>query len=62
MLPPFYCKDQLKIELGIGISHLNQEMKYAAPPELTILSNVFIGFLHRWDKNRAIDQPFTKEV
>ena len=61
-LPSFYRKNQMNIALGPGISHLNQERNYAAPPELNIKSNNSIEILPRWGKNSAKDQPFTKEA
>jgi len=61
-LPSFYRKNQMNIELGIGISHLNQERNYAAPPELNIKSNNSIEILPRWGKNSTNNQACTEET
>jgi hypothetical protein len=61
-LPSIYCKSQMKLKLGPGISKLNQERNYAAPSELNIKSTNSIEILPRLGKNRSNNQACTEET
>jgi hypothetical protein len=49
-LPSFYCKNQVNVELGIGISHQTWKIKDIAPPELIPFWIFSIDILPLWGK------------
>jgi hypothetical protein len=59
-LPSFYCENQLNIDLGIGIGHLNWKIIHFGPLDLNIMLVKAIDILPRWGNSSKKILQFKK--